>query len=145
MENWFPCIPGFHHDDVPRNNVDGQPNYDNPEYYSKHAMALVNGEVCPTEFALGECELPKVEEGEVIYKHWHNDVVKLLKEKKLRSFSAPTNQIIYFDWQTIHQGTQAVKAGWRWFARASINTNRKPTNERRNQVQVYLAEPMAGW
>lgn len=29
MPGWFPCIPGYHHDDVPRNNTNGQPNYDN--------------------------------------------------------------------------------------------------------------------
>jgi len=145
MEGWFPCIPGFHHDDVPRATPTSQPDYDHPEYLSQHALCLVNGDICPTQFAIGECDLPKVPEGEVIYEHWHNDVVQLLDNGKLQSFSAPTNQVVFFDWQSIHQGTQAVSGGWRWFARASRNTNRKPTNELRRQVQVYLSNPMAGW
>lgn len=44
MPGWFPCIPGWHHDDVPRSCSDGQPNYSTPEYSSKHCLALVNYE-----------------------------------------------------------------------------------------------------
>lgn len=43
MPGWFPCIPGWHHDDVPRERSDGQPNYHNPSYRSEHVMALVGG------------------------------------------------------------------------------------------------------
>jgi len=53
--------------------------------------------------------------------------------------------LIYFNWQTWHQGIGAHKNGWRWFIRATINTGRKPTNELRRQVQTYLAAPMEGW
>jgi ribosomal protein L4 len=42
-------------------------------------------------------------------------------------------------------GTRAVKNGWRLFIRASWNTDRKPTNEFRRQVQVYMENPMEGW
>ena len=31
MKNWYPCIPGYHHDDVPRSTSTGQPNYLSPE------------------------------------------------------------------------------------------------------------------
>ena len=60
MQGWWPCIPGWHHDDVPRSRSDGQPNYETPEYHSMHAMALINGDMCPTQFAVGVCELPEV-------------------------------------------------------------------------------------
>lgn len=144
MENWFPCIPGFHHDDVPRERQDNQPNYINPSYKAQHCMALI-GDCCPTEFAIGETEFPEVDLNEKCYKIWHPLVLEKIKNKELTSLKAPDNKLIYFDWQTWHQGTKAIKSGWRWFIRATINTNRKPTNELRKQVQVYLENPMEGW
>jgi hypothetical protein len=145
MPGWWPCIPGWHHDDIPRTRRDGQPNYDTPEYRSVHAMALVNGGICPTEFAIGRCAMPKLPLGTVIYKHWHPLVEALCVNGDLERVSAPSNQIVWFDWQTFHQGIPAVSAGWRWFGRASFETDRKPTNEVRRQVQVYLQFPMEGW
>jgi len=40
MPGWYPCIPGFHHDDVPRSTSTGQPNYVDPEYRSEHCLGL---------------------------------------------------------------------------------------------------------
>ena len=144
MPNWYPCISGFHHDDVPREREDKQPEYDNPSYRSKHCMALIGG-ASSTEFALGEAEFPKVSLGEIFYKVWHPIVVEKLNNGELTRFNAPFNQLIYFDDRTWHQGTKATESGWRFFIRASINTGRKPTNELRRQVQVYLENPMEGW
>lgn len=144
MPNWFPCIPGFHHDDVPRSK-NGQPNYDTLEYKSYHCLALVNGDICPTEFAIGKAEFNEVPEGEIVYKQWHKEIVEHIKTGKLKSVLAPSNTLVYLDWQTWHQGTRAINNGWRWFGRISWNTNRKPTNEIRKQVQVYLENPMEGW
>jgi len=144
MKGWFPCIPGFHHDDVPRDRADGQPNYINSSYKAEHAMALI-GDCCPTEFALGNAEFPEIKEGEKYYKIWHPLVVEKIKNGELASVNAPSNKIIYFDYHTWHQGIQSAKDGWRWFIRATRNTGRKPTNELRRQVQVYLENPMEGW
>lgn len=144
MKNWFPCIPGFHHDDVPREREDKQPNYINPSYKAEHAMALI-GNCCPTEFAVGESEFPEIPLGEICYKIWHPIVIEKIKTNELKSVSAPDNKMIYFDWQTWHQGIKAQKDGWRFFIRATINTGRKPSNELRRQVQVYLENPMEGW
>ena len=144
MPGWWPAIAGNHHDDVPRSKSNGQPNYDNPEYYSEHAMALVGGDVCPTEFSLGKAEFEEVVTGKV-YGVWHNKVNEYVKSGVLKTVSAPTNTMLYFDWQTWHQGTKAVKNGWRWFMRASRNTQRPIKNEIRRQVQVYLEKPMEGW
>lgn len=145
MPGWYPCIPGFHHDDVPRSEADGQPNYFTPEYRSQHAMGLVNGEICPTEFAVGPFEY-EVPEG-IIYKEWHQQVVKDLEEGTMESYHAPSGVVLYFDDRSFHQGTPAVANGWRWFGRLSWDTERTKhvTNEIRRQVQVYLEHPMEGW
>jgi hypothetical protein len=146
MPNWYPCIPGMHHDDVPRSRpVDSQPNYYHPEYRSEHVMALVNGDICPTEFALGVADFPDVPLGEIYYKVWHPMVMEKIASGELKSYSAPSNQLIFFDDRTWHQGTKAVANGWRWFIRASRNTERVCLNEIRRQVQVYMENPMEGW
>jgi hypothetical protein len=145
MTNWYPCIPGFHHDDVPREREDKQPEYFKPSYRSKHAMVLFNGNICPTEFAIGKSEFPDVPLGEVYYKIWHPIVVEKMKKNELETVRVPSDTIVFFDDRSWHQGVQAVKGGWRLFIRASWDTNRKATNELRRQVQVYLEAPMEGW
>lgn len=155
MPGWYPAIPGYHHDDVPRPEIPvgqhfitaGQPDYDNPKYKAEHIMALVNAEICPTKFILGECKMPPIPEGELIYRKWHEEVKQLIADKKVQVVDAPNKQLIYFDWQCFHTGDKAVTNGWRWFGRISRNTDRvkKVTNEIRTQVQVYLEFPMEGW
>jgi hypothetical protein len=145
MKGWYPCIPGYHHDDVPRERSDGQPEYFNPSYRSEHAMILYNGSICPTEFALGERTFQDVPLGEIYYRKWHPEVVLALEAGTLERYSAPENTIIHFNDRTWHQGTPAVKSGWRLFIRATKNSKLKPANEVRRQVQVYLENPMEGW
>lgn len=141
MPGWYPCIPGWHHDDVPRYGLANQPCYLFPEYRSKHVMALVNGDICPTQFAIGKINMPSVPVGEKYYKHWH----PIIENSDLEKINAPSNKLIWFDDRTFHQGTRAIKSGWRWFGRLSYETGRTPTNEIRRQVQVYLENPMEGW
>lgn len=155
MPGWYPAIPGFHHDDVPRPEIPvgqhfitaGQPDYDNPRYHSKHIVGLVNAQVCPTEFALGDCEMPAVADGDLIYRKWHKEVEALLAKGQMARFIAPDRMLVHFDWQSFHSGTKAVGNGWRWFGRVSRNTDRvdKITNEIRVNAQVYLEFPMEGW
>lgn len=155
MPGWYPAIPGYHHDDVPRPEIPagqhfitaGQPDYDNPRYKAEHILALVNAEVCPTKFVIGECKMPAIPEGELIYRKWHEEVKKLISSGEVEVVDAPDRQLVYFDWQCFHTGDKAVSNGWRWFGRISRNTDRvnKITNEIRSQVQVYLEFPMEGW
>jgi hypothetical protein len=157
MPGWFPAIPGYHHDDVERPiNIApgkhfltaGQPNYDNQTKFSKHIIALVNGNICPTKFVVGECTPPVIFDAEeIIYKIWHNHIVKEIKAGNLLEVDIHSNHLIQFDCNTFHTASSAIDSGWRWFGRVSINTNRqnKITNEIRKQVQVYLEYPMQGW
>lgn len=146
MPNWYPAIPGFHHDDVPRSGNQGQPNYINPEYCSEHLMGLVNGDICPTEFCIGSMTLEIPTEG-VIYKTWHPIIHKRIQDGLADSYLAPSGQYLGFNHLSFHQATPAIASGWRWFIRLSKNTDRTSscTNEVRKQVQVYLEHPMEGW
>jgi hypothetical protein len=145
MPNWYPCIPGFHHDDVPRSaRTHGQPDYENMTYCSEHLMGLVNGDICPTEFAIGKFEMPEVDTSkDVIYRKWD----EVLTGQDFQRVQAPSGVYVQFDFQSFHTGTKAVKSGWRWFIRLSRNTDRQKniTNEIRRNAQVYLEFPTMGW
>lgn len=146
MPGWLPAIPGWHHDDVPRTRGDGQPNYENPEYYSEHAMALVNADVAPTEFVIGTQELPPVPlPSGPVYKVWNEMTNIDIEAGRVAVEKAPNQRVVFFDWQAMHRAVPAVKFGWRWFARVSWSTDRRPTNEIRSQTQVYLPVPEEGW
>jgi len=88
MPGWYPAIPGYHHDDVPRPPIPvgqhfitaGQPDYDNPRYKAQHILGLVNADICPTEFAIGECTMPEIPDGELIYREWHQEVKRLVAD-----------------------------------------------------------------
>lgn len=155
MNGWYPAIPGFHHDDVPRPPIPGgqhfltapQPDYDTTRYYSEHIVGLLNAEVCPTQFAVGKCVMPEIAEGGLIYREWHKEVIRLLGSGELESVMAASGKMYQFNWQTFHQCTKAVGSGWRWFIRLTRNSDtvKSPMNEIRKQVQVYLEFPMEGW
>ena len=155
MPGWYPAIPGYHHDDVPRPPIPvgqhfataGQPDYDNPRYLSRHILGLVNGDICPTHFAVGRSEFSQIPDGELIYRQWHQEVMAKLETGELSKHIAPDRTLVEFDWQTWHTGSKAVSNGWRWFGRVSCDTDRvlTPSNEIRRQVQVYMEFPMEGW
>lgn len=151
MPGWYPCIPGWHHDDVPRSTPNGQPNYDNPEYYSEHIIGLVNADIAPTEFALSSKNqsnvFEKVEEEKTIYKEWNDSIEERINNGSMIKYQVPDRTFIEFDWQSFHRGVKANTSGWRWFGRVSKNTDRvnNITNEIRKQVQVYLEFPTSGW
>lgn len=146
MEDWYPCIPGWHHDDVPRTN-NGQPDYENQSYFSEHILGIVNSEICPTKFILGDVYMPPVEEGQIVYEVWNNIVESEIKEGTIRAVDVFDRTLTYFDCNTFHTGQKALKSGWRWFGRISRNTDRVKsiTNEIRVNAQVYLEFPTKGW
>lgn len=145
MPGWYPCIPGWHHDDVPRTTPNGQPNYRTREYRSEHLMGLVHGNICPTEFAIGTMTLPLVETD--LYATWHPLVEDAITSGVAVRRSAESGCYLQFNDDAMHRGTAAVQSGWRWFIRCSRHTGRilRITNEQRQQVQVYLPAVNAGW
>jgi hypothetical protein len=144
MPGMFPCIPGWHHDDVPRERSDGQPNYDNPSYKSKHCMALW-GDCSLTEFAIGthDIEIPVL--GKKIYKELSGVVESDCEREILTRVIAPERRLIFFNWNTWHQGKEATKKGFRFFIRATWDSNLMPRNEIRQNANVYMPILTEGW
>lgn len=137
MPGWYPCIPGWHHDDVARTRIDGQPNYDAQPYHSRHVMFVLNAHIAPTEFAVGEHELPEVPVGRKVYHAWHPLVEQQIESGALKRVPVADSELVEFNWQTMHRGTAAVGNGWRYFFRATVRRPRH-RNEIRRQVQVYV-------
>lgn len=162
MPGWYPCIPGWHHDDVIRNREDGQPNYLQTEYRSEHIMALWNADICPTLFAPGDQRFVIPPIGKVIYEIWHDVMEKKVADNQILTYKAPDRTLIYFNDRTWHRGTAAIANGFRFFIRASryyrlheghklgditqvITRGNERTNEIRRQSQVYMSAENAGW
>jgi len=144
MKNWYPCIPGWHHDDIPRSTSTGQPNYLTPEYRAEHLSGLVNAEICPTTFIIGPVEVSEPDINTRIYNRWHDEIETM---SHLEKYQVKSGEYIQFNGESFHSGVKAIDNGWRWFIRLSRNTGRqnKITNEIRRQVQVYLEHPTEGW
>lgn len=142
MPGWYPCIPGWHHDDVPRETPTGQPDYEHPAYLSEHVMAVVDcGTGSFTEYVDEAVLVSPVPEGKVVYREWDAELRRL----RPRTRFVENGEILSFRWSDFHRGTAAVGTGWRFFIRATRNTKRPILNELRHQVQVYMPELTAGW
>ncbi len=144
MPGMYPCIPGWHHDDVPREREDGQPNYVDPSYKAEHCMALW-GDCSLTEFAIGEhlVDIPPV--GHKIYKELSPIVERLCEDDMLQRVVVPEGRMIYFDWETWHRGTPATKNGFRFFIRATRWSKLPAKNEIRLNANVYMPVIEEGW
>lgn len=156
MPGMWPCIPGWHHDDIRRDRSDGQPNYDDPNGRRPlHCLALVGGDIAPTEFLRTHPEypiyMPKIGWGGSTYRDWDNLInTHIIPDSQFAEVHlVPDGKLVYFDADSFHQGTQAIANGWRWFGRITWNADyehgRPRFNEVRRQVNVYLTAPKDGW
>jgi hypothetical protein len=144
MPGMWPCIPGWHHDDVPRSREDGQPNYVTPEYKSEHCMALW-GDCSLTEFAVGRADFAIPDVGEKIYKKWDKKVEYLCNVGRLTRQRAPDRQLVFFDWLSWHRGMPTTKKGFRFFIRATRKSRLEARNEIRYNANVYMPVLTEGW
>lgn len=146
MEGWYPAIPGYHLDDVPRTRPDGQPDHAAPAYKAQHAMMVV-GDSSLTTFAIGDVKgLEDVPVGGGnVYGKWHPQVEERVAQNFLFERQVRSGEVVRFSWQSFHKANPATKKGWRLFIRASWDTGREPADEFRTQANVYMTDPFAGW
>lgn len=144
MPGMYPCIPGWHHDDIPRERSDGQPEYFSPSYRAEHCMALW-GDCSLTEFALGEHEIEIPGIGRKIYKELSPQIEDACASGKLERVIAPERRLIFFDWQTWHRGAETTKHGFRFFIRATRGSKLVARNEIRFNANVYMPNLEEGW
>ena len=156
MRGWWPCIPGWHHDDVERRGPFNQPDYVMKNKRAEFIMCIVgtDPELCRTQFLTAPVDLPVPPEGATVYQEWDrmlNANQDFLDEHKR---FAQDREVLFFDDATFHRGTAATGSGWRWFCRVSryydahgnpIDRGNVRTNEVRSQVQVYVKDEGKGW
>lgn len=164
MPGWYPAIPGWHHDDVPRAaKVDptgrsgprhflaaGQPDYERAwASPSDHIAGLVNAHIAPTLYGIGRISMPPpdVDDPTPFYGQWNPVVEKAVRDGLLVRYEPRSGEAVHFNCFCFHRAQPARENGWRWFIRISRNTVRaeRITNEFRRQVQVYLEAPEHGW
>jgi hypothetical protein len=152
MPGWWPCIPGWHHDDVERSRDDGQPNYRNPSYRPEFLMGIVGSADCGTEFAAGHFDMSDPEDLPIVYKRWHEEVEAQIEVGNdlpyfpPRLYHVEPNLLYRFSDRSFHQGVPCRNTGWRWFGRITINNPTvTPANEIRRNANVYMQNPMEGW
>lgn len=144
MPGMFPCIPGWHHDDVPRERSDGQPEYFNPSYKAEHCMAIWGG-CSRTEFAIGAHEFEPAPIGQKVYKEADRVVECLCERSALERVTIPDSRLVFFDWLSWHRGMEATERGFRFFIRATRHSKLAARNEIRVNANVYMPVLEEGW
>lgn len=146
MPGWWPCIPGWHHDDVERSRSDGQPNYRSPSYRANFAMAVVGSADSRTEFAVGDFKFTPPKIGRVIYRDMDPIIEQACTDGVLSRLQVPKDTLVWFTDRDWHRGVQSTNNGWRWFARLTWRTKELPiANEMRLNANVYMQVPEEGW
>lgn len=153
MRGWWPCIPGWHHDDVPRDTPNGQPNYDRPAYRARHLMCVIDAVDAPTgalpQFIAGAVDVPwPLSSNVVVYGAWDSHINALAgttQAKLMQIDQVESRNVVTFDCDAFHRGMPARNTGWRWFIRATWDTHVQPEDKVRRNANVYLAAPAAGW
>lgn len=158
QEGYYPCIPGWHTDDAPRNFKTNQPDIFSPKVV-QHALAVVDTDTgSTTEFITGRLRID--EENIKAQRAWMvdgkvktvyeaaSDIIDAALSDPPQAWSVnavPNNAVCLFNSRDWHRGVPAKRAGWRFFIRASHSSDRKIENKIRKQVQVYLPRLNIGW
>ncbi len=134
-KGWYPCIPGWHLDEVKRDSNDNL-DWDNDQEKHHFLYIIDEGTGSMTEFVKED------------YYNRIKDFTELNKIIELESpekFITQNKTLYYFTNRSAHRGLPATGNGWRYFFRATTNSQREFTNEIRTQTQVYLPAINVGW
>lgn len=139
MPGYYPSIPGWHCDNFPRRNDNGQPDLESGDD-AHHIMCLIGTSegVSNTEFVVDKVDY-ELDENDV----W-SSLHKQIEINKPKTSFVRNNEIIEFNQNAIHRSSPAKVRGWRLFFRLS-KCGLKPKNEIRRQTQVYLLSDNGGW
>lgn len=142
---WYPCIPGWHFDEVPRNEK-GELDFDEVDPSVEHYVFILDsGTGSLTEFYHEKYTLYKLGLQQIeSYGDLNSEIEKFGRKNKE---PIANNTLFKFSILDAHRGMPATGSGWRYFFRATKNSKRKPINEIRTQTQVYIPEEKweAGW
>lgn len=141
QKGYYPAIPGYHLDWLPRTKdgenpvIDVIPDYDH--------VVMILAETSLTEFVAEPLSLLLPEEKPF---EWANDEIKRWTSVgKLDTKHVVNGDMVRFTSRDWHRPVAAEKNEWRFLIRASRIDHRKPSNKLVNQSQVYIPIKEASW
>lgn len=152
MPGFYPGIPGWHTDGVPRGPERNPGAKADPDIFAQDEMEdekprfhlLVTGDVCPTKFATTSDMFLKVTTDASLYKV----ISEQMKEKTFVSLQTAPSTVYEWDWWQLHTAQAAKTHGWRFLIRVTETDHMEPQTDLnkiiRTQQQVYVPEAF-GW
>jgi len=142
---WYPCIPGWHLDLIPR-DAGGQPDIDNPPEGDRHWLCCI-GDCSLTQFLASPVDLERPSREEIVYNSFNTQINRLVNSGRIYPSTVSSGSIVEFGPSDLHRGQAAHKDGWRFFIRCSKTKHRMPANQIRRQSNVYIpiADLDRGW
>jgi hypothetical protein len=152
---WCPAIPGWHVDGTPRttdegltyNFFTGKPDIEQQDMMRPARFhLLVTGEGCLTNFVNQRVNIELPNKDARLFQKISKEINE--KRNELDILTAPSCQVVEFDWWDIHEGVLATKSEWRYLIRVTETDLLAPETDLRKiirtQQQVY-AELNYGW
>jgi hypothetical protein len=128
----YPCIPGWHCDEVYRKNNELDWFMTNPDRHF-YLCLFDYGTGSLTEF----CDY-EISDDYNKFKQ-HKDINEYIKNNKSINIIKTQPNVIYkFNVNDPHRGIESTGSGWRYFFRATVLSDLTPRNEIREQSQVYV-------
>ena len=135
MPGFYPCIPGWHLDELARGE-DGQPVIDDigSEGSPVHILCLL-GSVSPTQFVTDRVVLPRLPEvGRTLYGTWSPIITRGVSDGQIQTRSARPGEVIRFRNSDFHQGVPASHIPISPTSFFSLFMGSAPTNPSRAQA-----------
>jgi len=145
MPGWYPAIPGWHTDGVPRGaelkpDAKGQPRLDRQIGVGPRYHVISVGLDSPTDF-IADCFEMDIDnyDNSGLYKELTQKVGPLVDSGELKVVSHHDTWVSW-DWWNVHRAAPAKRTGWRLLIRVTESDDLKPRTKDfiRGQSQVYV-------
>lgn len=154
MPGFYPGIPGWHTDGVPRGPERNPAAKADPDIFAQEEMEaeapryhlLVTGTICPTMFATTPNMKLEVPDGPdaSLYKV----ITERMQENTFDYMVTEPSTVYEWDWWQLHTAQAATAHGWRFLIRVTETNHFEPQTDLskiiRTQQQVYVPEAF-GW
>lgn len=141
QKGYYPAIPGYHLDWLPRTDggehpiVDTIPDYDH--------VVLIVAETSLTEFVADPISL--VLPDKRAFEWANNEIKRWQKLDKVKTEHVISGDMVQFTSRDWHRPSPAEGSEWRLLIRASRIDHKKPVNRLVDQSQVYIPIEEASW
>lgn len=153
MPGFYPAIPSWHTDGVPRGAELKPDGKGSPNIFAQEKMdasrfhLLVTGDGCLTDFVTTPTFIDIPEQADTnLYKLVHDEIEK--RKDELEIVTTPSCTVVEWDWWNIHRAVKATKHEWRYLIRVTETDHMQPQSDLRQvlrtQIQIYVPESF-GW